>query len=64
MLKFPATGKNFPASATSEENDLISEGRLLHKNTILLKYEFLKNDVLHRFGRRSRELKRVEGWRK
>ena len=50
-------------SIETDEDDLISEGRLFHRNTILLKYEFLKREVLHWFGRRSPELERVEGWR-
>ena len=29
----------------TEEDDLISEGRLFHKNTILLKYAFLKRKI-------------------
>ena len=37
----------------TDEDDLISDGKLFHKNTILLKYEFRKREVLHRFGRRS-----------
>ena len=35
---------------------------MFHKNTILLKYEFLKREVSHRFGRRSPELERVKDW--
>ena len=37
-------------SIETDEDDLISEGRLFHRNTILLKYEFRKREVLHRFG--------------
>ena len=37
----------------TDEDDLISDGKLFHKNTILLKYGFRKREVLHRFGRRS-----------
>jgi hypothetical protein len=44
----------------TDEDDLISDGKLFHKNIILLKYEFRKREVLHRFGRRSPELERVE----
>ena len=45
----------------TEENAFIPEGRLFHKKTILLKYESLKREVLHKFGRRkSPELERVE----
>ena len=44
----------------TEEDDLNFDGRLFHKNTILLKCEFLKRGVLLRFGRRSPELERVE----
>ena len=47
-------------SIETEKDDLTSEDRLFHKNTILLKYEFVKREVLHRFGRRSPEIKRVE----
>jgi hypothetical protein len=48
-------------SMAIDEDDLISDGKLFHKNTILLKYEFRKREVLHRFGRRSPELERVGG---
>jgi hypothetical protein len=34
----------------TDEDDLISDGKLFHKNTILLKYEFRKREVLHRTG--------------
>jgi hypothetical protein len=37
----------------TEEEYLISLGKLFHRYTILLKYEFLKRVVLHRFGRRK-----------
>ena len=43
----------------TEEDDLNFDGRLFHKNIILLKCEFLKRKVLHRFGK-SPELERVE----
>jgi hypothetical protein len=45
----------------TEEDGFIPEGRLFHKKTILLKYESLKREVLHKFGRRkSPELEQVE----
>ena len=45
----------------TEEDAFIPEGKLFHKNTILLKYESLKREVLHKFGRRKLpELERVE----
>jgi hypothetical protein len=45
----------------TEEDAFIPEGKLFHKNTILLKYESLKREVLHKFGRRkSPELEQVE----
>ena len=44
----------------TEEEHFISVGKLFHKNTILLKYEFLKREVLQRFGRKSPELERME----
>ena len=47
-------------SIETEKDDLTPEDRLFRKNTILLKYEFVKREVLHRFGRRSPEIERVE----
>jgi hypothetical protein len=47
-------------SMATDEDDIISDGKLFHKNTIMLKYEFRKSEVLYRFARRSPELERVE----
>ena len=44
----------------TEKDDFISACKLFRTNTILLKYEFRKREILHRFGRLSPELERVE----
>lgn len=31
----------------TDKDDIISDGKLFHKNTIMLKYEFRKREVLH-----------------
>jgi hypothetical protein len=46
---------NLVLRIATEEDAFIPEGKLFHKNTILLKYESPKREVLHKFGRRNRQ---------